>query len=297
MFLSLTGRAPLPLSKALRFDTALAGTPTAPLAERRGAWQPPLPSRYGLGLRSPVHALLADAEGVWAWAPDDAHAAATRHASVPAWFEAHPGCDVRLWVAAQLTRSPDRPHAAAHDDEAALRSRARQEFIHRHGRVAAAWALATWKNDAARGVCALAGIDLNVMNRDASRHGVRVQSVVPWWYHAFLAAKRCVSALNQAEQGQVCVVEGAHVAWITTTRGLLADVQQRALETASVGALQTLITEATVRRDGLGTATVVLGQGLADGASTGGLNALVLGRLDGQQPPLWLRPSAHEALH
>ena len=297
MFLSLTGRAPLPLSKALRFDTAVAGTPAAPLAERRNAWQSPSRNRLGLGLRSPVHALLADAEGVWAWAPDDAHAAATRHASVQTWFEAHPGCDVRLWVAAQLTRSPDRPHAAAHDDEAALRSCARQEFIDRHGRVAAAWALATWKNDAARGVCALAGIDLNVMNRDASRHGVRVQSVVPWWYHAFLAAKRCVSALNQAERGQVCVVEGAHVAWITTTRGLLADVQQRALETASVGALQTLITEATVRRDGLGTATVVLGQGLADGASTGGLNALVLGRLDGQQPPLWLRPSAHEALH
>ena len=148
MFLSLTGRAPLPFSRALRFDTAVAGTPTAPHTERRGAWQSPL--RYGVGLRSPVHALLADAQGVWAWAPDDAHAAATRHASVQTWFEAHPGCDVRLWVAAQLTRSPDRPHAAAHDDEAALRSCARQEFIDRHGRVAAAWALATWKNDAAR---------------------------------------------------------------------------------------------------------------------------------------------------
>ena len=297
MFLSLTGRAPLPLSKALRFDTALAGTPIAPLAERRGAWQPPLPSRYGLGLRSPVHALLADAEGVWAWAPDDAHAAATRHASVPAWFEAHPGCDVRLWVAAQLTRSPDRPHALAPHDEAALRSRARQEFIERHGRVAAAWALATWKNDAARGVCALAGIDLGVMNRDASRHGVRVQSVVPWWYHAFLSAKRCVSALNRDEQGHVCVVEGTQLAWITTARGLLADVQQRCLETASVAALQAVITAAGVARHRAGAVPVVLGQGLADGARTRGLTALVLGRLDGEQPPLWLRPSAREALH
>jgi hypothetical protein len=46
-----------------------------------------------------------------------------------------------------------------------------------------------------------------------------------------------------------------------------------------------------------GPAPVVLGQGLIDGACTRGLNALVLGRLDGEQPPLWLRPSAREALH
>ena len=297
MFLSLTRRAPLPFPKALRFDTAVTGASDSPVEEPGSTWPSPLRYGLGLGLRSPVHALLADAEGVWAWEPDDAHAAATRHASVKAWFETHPGCDARLWVAAQLTRSPDRAHASAHHDEAALRSRARREFVERHGHVAAAWAVATWKNDAARGVCALAGIDLNVMNQDAGRHGVRVQSVVPWWYHAFLAAKRCVNALNQAEQGHVCVVEGAQVAWITTARGLLADVQQRSLEAASVGALQAAIAAAAAQRKAPGPAPVVLGQGLVDGASTRGLNALVLGRLDGEQPPLWLRPSAREALH
>lgn len=293
MFLSLTGRAPLPFSKALRFDTAVPGLSVAQLTERRSTWQSSL--RHGLGLRSPVHALLADADGIWAWAPGDAHAAATRHTSANAWFEAHPGCDVRLWVAAQLTCSPDRHRDSADHDEEALRSRARRDLIERHGHVAAAWALATWKNDAARGVCALAGIDLSALNQEASRHGVRVHSVVPWWYHAFLAAKRCVNALNHAEQGQVCVVEGAQIAWVSTARGQLADVQQRPLESARIEALQAALTAAAARTPG--PAPVVLGQGLVDGAHTGGLNALVLGRLDGDQPPLWLRPSAREALH
>ncbi|MBC7483642.1 MAG: hypothetical protein H7337_17480 [Rhizobacter sp.] len=293
MFLSLTGRAPRPFSKALRFDTAMPSLPATRSAEPRGTWQSSL--RHGLGLRSPMHALLADANGVWAWAPGDAHAAATRHASAQEWFAAHPDCDVRLWVAAQLTCSPDRHRDSANHDEEALRSRARQDLIERHGHVAADWALATWKNDAARGVCALAGIDLSALNREASRHGVRVQSVVPWWYHAFLAAKRCVNALNQADHGQVCVVEGAQVAWVTTARGLLADVQQRPLESASIGALQAALNAAAAQTPG--PSPVVLGQGLADGASARGLNALVLGRLDGDQPPLWLRPSAREALH
>lgn len=293
MFLSLTGRAPLPFSRALRFDTALPGLPTAQVTEQRSTW--PSSLRHGLRLRSPLHALLADADGIWAWAPGDAHAAATRHASAQEWFAAHPGRDVRLWVAAQLTCSPDRHRDSAEHDEEALRSHARLDLIERHGHLAAHWALATWKNDAARGVCALAGIDLGALNREASRHSVRVQSVVPWWYHAFLAAKRCVNALNHAEQGQVCVVEGSQVAWISTARGLLADVQQRPLESASIGALSAALSAAAEQTPG--PTPVVLGQGLADGACTRGLNALVLGRLDGDQPPLWLRPSAREALH
>lgn len=293
MFLSLTGRAPLPFSKALRFDTAAPDLSTARFAEQRGTW--PSSLRHGLRLRSPMHALLADATGVWAWAPGDAHAAATRHASAQDWFAAHPGRDVRLWVAAQLTCSPDRHRDSAQHDDEALRLSARQNLIERHGHVAAAWALATWKTDAARGVCALAGIDLGALNREAGRHGVRVQSVVPWWYHAFLAAKRCVNALNHAEHGQVCVVEGAQVAWVRTVWGLLADVQQRPLESASIGALNAALTDAAAQAPG--PTPVVLGQGLTDGACTRGLNALVLGRLDGDQPPLWLRPSSREALH
>jgi hypothetical protein len=38
---------------------------------------------------------------------------------------------------------------------------------------------------------------------------------------------------------------------------------------------------------------VILGQGLVDGAKTRGLGGVVLGRLDGEQPPQWLRPSFH----
>lgn len=293
MFLSLPARAPLPLSKALWVDTAVAGWPAAWRPQRESAGQ--FPWRHALGQRRPVHALLADSSGAWSWGPDDAHAAATRHASLPAWFKANPGCDMRLWLSAELTRSLDHHHASAHRDDETLRSSAHREFIERHSPAAAAWALTTRTSDAGRGVRALAGTDLNVVNREAGWHDVRVRSVVPWWYHASLVARRCVNALNQADRGHVCVVEGREIAWITTVRGLLADVRQGSLEAATVGALQAVIAAAAAQSPG--PAPVVLGQGLVDGARTSGLSALVLGRLDGDQPPLWLRPSGRTALH
>ena len=74
--------------------------------------------RRALGRARPVHALLADAHGVWAWDPRDCHAGATRHASVSTWLKRHPGCDLRLWVGAELAHSlvsgsgPDRGSAS-----------------------------------------------------------------------------------------------------------------------------------------------------------------------------------------
>ena len=178
--------------------------------------------RHGLRRRGPVHALLADGQGVWAWSPADPHAAATRHASVQEWIKTHPGCDIGLWVSGQLVHSLERNPVSVPQDDEALRSNARRELVDRHGNGAADWALATWKNDVARGVCAHAGIDLGKLNQHAREHGVRMQSVVPRWFHAFQEARRCVDALNHAVNTHVCVVEGRQIAWIVTARVLLA---------------------------------------------------------------------------
>jgi hypothetical protein len=43
--------------------------------------------------------------------------------------------------------------------------------------------------------------------------------------------------------------------------------------------------------------TLVLGQGLVDGGDTRRIDALVLGRLDGDAPPQWLRPCTQAEIH
>ena len=295
MTFSTTGRVALPFPRNLRFDGVLPGLPTPRVAERRDAWT--LPLRRSLGLRAPVHAVLADSNGAWAWNPRDPHSAAKRYASVQDWIKRHPGCDVRLWVSGQLVRSLARDHATTVQDDDALRSTAKRAFIARHGDAAAGWALATWRNEVSLGVCALSGIDLPALNEHAGRHAVRMQSVVPWWYHAFQEARRCVSALSRAQQAHVCVVEGEQIAWISTARGLLVDVEQALLPSASIDALAAELRERTDKAQANRLKPVILGQGLQNGSRTHDLDALVLGRLDGDQPPQWLRPSVTKDMH
>ena len=308
--------------------------PALAMTAERGLWK--LPLRRALGLARPVHALLADAHGVWAWEPRDCHAGATRHASVSAWLARHSGCDLRLWVGGELARSMVPAGAALHDEAGkdsgidshsdtpsddhrdtqfnpaldsavALRARARRELMQRHGAVAQHWPLATWHTRIGLGVCALSGIDLPALTLQARHDQVRIRSVVPWWYHAFSQAARCVNALNHAPAATVCVVEGRQLAWISTTRGEIAEVQQTVLENATVAALHAALTQRAQRAGErrattaiTTTPTIVLGQGLTDGAQTqelAALNALVLGRLDGAQPPQWLRPSLGREMH
>ncbi len=292
---SLTTHGSPPFARALRFEIALPSLPAIDVVASPKARK--TAQRRGLGLRNPLHALLADAHGVWAWAPHDRHAPAVRHASVADWMRVHPGTDMHLWVSGHFVRNLRRDPGANHPDDATLRSQARRELIEHHGEGAANWPLATWKNEAALGVCALDGLDLEDLNQHARRHGVRMHSVVPWWYHAFQEARRCVNALNHALRGQVCVVEGRQLAWIDTAAGQLAEVRQTTLSSAHVGALGDAIQSMTMRDSDPATPAVVLGQGLEDGARTHGLKALVLGRLDGQQPPQWLRPSFQENAH
>lgn len=293
--LSLFGRTMLPFSRAFHFDAVAPALHVARAASARSATQPAL--RQRLGLRTPAYALLADAHGVWAWSPRDSHAPATRHPNVEDWVSNHPGCDMRLWVAGDLVHSLAQTSAPTLEDDEALHSRARLDLVEQHGLSAAKWALATWKNDAARGVCALAGIDLAALTEHGRRHGVRVRSVVPWWYHAFQEAKRCVNGLNDAPSGNVCVVEGRQIAWLSTTRGLLTDIRQVSVDDDSIESLGEAIRRLTRHSKDRVETTVVLRHGLKDGARTHPLNATVLGRLDGEQPPQWLRPSERIERH
>jgi hypothetical protein len=291
--MSLTERAVLPFAKALGLDVGVPGAEAARVNDRsrsRSAAQ-----QRSLSLRPLVHAVLADADGAWAWSPDDPHAAATRHASVQSWIEEHPGRQLRLWVSGSLVRSLERGSGCDHADDVALRAYARRAFVERHGDDAGLWALATWRNNAALGVCALAGIDLGMLSQHARRHDVRMQSVVPWWYHAFQEARRCVHALNHAAHGLVGVVEGRQLVWIATTKGQLSEVWQTSLEAACVEALRAELGRTAASH--MASKTVVLGQGLVDGARCAGLDAWVLGRLDGEQPPQWLRPSLRDEMH
>ena len=295
MTLSLTLQPLLPVSRDFHFIAALPGAQISPIQVRKSKWANPW--RHAQGVRGPVHALLADGQGVWAWSPSDPHAEATRHASLQDWITSHPGCDIGLWVSGQLVHSLERNPVSAPLDDEALRSNARRELVDRHGDGAAEWALATWKNNSARGVCALAGIDLDKLNQHAREHGVQLQSVVPWWYHAFQEARRCVDALNYVGNGHVCVVEGRQIAWITTTSGLLTAVRQSTLNTACIADLRLEIDKVVAQTTEYRLAPIVLGQGIEDGARTTDLNALVLGRLDGVQPPQWLRPSFQQDMH
>jgi hypothetical protein len=243
------------------------------------------------------HAVLVDANGLWAWNPHDAHAGATRHASLPCWVEKNPNSEMQVLVSAPLVRSVCQLTGNPLESDAAARERARRALIEVHGHIASSWPLAVWASSMARGVCALAGIDLTALRRHALRHDVEVQSIAPWWHHAFEEAKRCVSALNQAKQSYVCVVEGVQIAWISCSGGELAEIRQLRLTTPTVDALRLKIAELCADCPvTFGPAdripTVVLGQGLTDGARTRSLDAVVLGRLDGDQPPQWLRPSA-----
>ncbi len=292
--LSLNDAPLLSMAGDIRFDVVVADALKRRVKPFRG-WSREL--SHGLGLRGPAHALLADAHGVWAWAPGDRYAAAKRHGSVREWMRAHAGTDVRLWVSAEFTQSIEDIASLSPRDDAGMRSHARQAFVDRHGDEAATWPLATWQNDVSRGVVALAGIDLDALRRHGAQNDVRIRSVEPWWHHALLEAKRCVPALAHAANAHLCVVEGRAAAWITLARGVMSHVRRCVLEDASVSSLNETIEQMKADRAGDDVPIVVLGQGLVDGGDTARLGAHVLGRLDGDQPPQWLRPSTQNEVH
>ena len=217
MTLSTIGGTALSFAGGIHFELTAPHHEVTPAPARRRAWATPL--RRGLGLRNLVHELLVDAHGVWAWAPGDSFSAASRHASVQRWIETNAGCDAHLWLASDLMRSAEGIDSSVHQSDTALRSNARRALVERHGETAATWPLATWKNKVTLGVLALAGIDLESLREQALLHGVRLQSVMPWWHHAFVEAKRCVNALNHVARAQVCVVEGQQIAWVVASHG------------------------------------------------------------------------------
>ena len=293
--LSITDAPLLSMAGDIRFDVIVAESARQRTVKPFRGWSRQL--RQGLGLRGPAHALLADAHGVWAWAPGDCYAAATRHGGVREWMRAHAGTDLRLWVSAELTQSIDDVAELPRRDDAGLRSHARQTFVNRHGDEAANWPLATWCNDVSLGVVALAGIDLDALRRHGVQSDVRIRSVEPWWHHAFLEARRCVPSLGRAASAHVCVVEGRAAAWIALSHGVMSHVRRCVLAEANVDALRLMMARMIADHDGDAVPTVVLGQGLVDGGDSSRIEALVLGRLDGDQPPQWLRPCTQVEVH
>ena len=143
-----------------------------------------------------------------------------------------------------------------------------------------------------REVDARAARPLDSLGDTAARNAVRLRYVAPWWQHALKMALACVSSLQRVDAGLVCVVEGSSVAWIRLCGGRPTAIGQSTLPCPSVVALGDEIDRLDAARGAPPALTVCLGQGLVDGARTGALRGLVLGRLDGSQPPLWLRPGA-----
>ena len=291
--LTLNDTPLLSMAGDIRFDVIVAETLRRPIRPFRG-WSRHV--RRGLGMRGPAHALLADAQGVWAWQPGDQYAAAQRYGGVREWMRSHSGSDVRLWVSGELTQSIEDVTALPPHD-AGLRSHARQALVERHGDAAASWPLATWRNDVARGVVALTGFDLDVLRHQGVESDVRIRSVEPWWHHAFLEARRCVPALAASSFAHVCVVEGRAAVWITLSHGVMSTVRRCVLDEPTVASLSATIARLNALGLGGGEPTVVLGQGLVDGGDTRALDAHVLGRLDGDQPPQWLRPCTQIEVH
>jgi hypothetical protein len=292
---SLNQTSMLSIAGDLRFDAMGPDVTVYRTKTPFSVW--PRQLRYRLRPRGVAHALLADARGVWAWAPGDCYAAPKRHSGVRDWMRSNPGSDVRLWVSAELTRSIEDIATLPHRDDAGMRSQARQALVDRHGDIAATWPLATWRNELARGVVALAGIDLDALRRHGAQNDVRIRSVEPWWHHAYVEAKRCAPALARASNAHVCVVEGLAAAWITLSNGMLNHVSRCVLEAANVDALCATIARMRTDRKPEAVPTLVLGQGLVDGGDTRRIDAFVLGRLDGDRPPQWLRPCTQAEIH
>jgi hypothetical protein len=299
--LSLTPQPPLAMSGLMRLADAKASQERPSRPTKPTAAALPWTDRRA-GQRPIEHAVVLDAQGIWAWNPRDPHAAAQRHESLARWVEKNPHSHLRVFVSGLLVHSVCHSDELSEVDEATARGQARQKLIESHGHVASNWPLAAWGNSVARGVCALAGINLKALTRHASRHEVTVKSVEPWWHHAFEESKRCVSALKSTRCGHVCVVEGQQIAWITSVNGVLAHVRQIRLATPTLSALcaamqehSALTTLDQTSHDAV--RPVVLGHGITDGARTRSLDAIVLGRLDGEQPPQWLRPSHRNDFH
>jgi hypothetical protein len=286
---SMVNLAGTPLAGHFGFEHASARKTRALHAARH--WLRALPR--SVGLRRPQQSVFIDAKGVWSWAAGDALTPATRVDNMDEWFARHPGTNLAIWTSAQLLHNLGCDAATARIDDAAFDRHARQQLLMRHGEDARQWPTAMWRTRSGRGVCALAGLDLPAVWRQAQRHDVRVQSIIPWWYHAYKTALQCVGSLRDAPSAAVCIVEADQVAWIACSNGAMTSIVQRVLEAPTVAALAHEVNILRSHSARPVEPIVLLGQGIEDGANMQQLPGLVLGRLDGQQPPVWLRPDGH----
>lgn len=200
--------------------------------------------------------LLLLADGLWD--------GARRWPSFDDWCQAHPHRQCALWLSSHLLHElVCDPELPLRDDLAVL-AWAQPQLQHYHGEAASAWALAAWQQGRHRGVSALHGVALQALKLSASRHGVRLSGVRPWWSLVLPLALRRHAVLRGA-QARLLVVEGRGVAALDLRRGQLTGLALRRLDDATPQALADWKAE----QPGAADVTVAVGYGLAPGAISG----------------------------
>jgi hypothetical protein len=244
--------------------------------------------RLRMRLRGECHTLFVQSDRVWSWGVGGSAAAAS-YASVQDWCDSQPGARARLILSGQLTRQLSAAGIELPlNDPSVLASWARHQLSHYHGESAQAWPMAPWLDGRQRGVCALHAADLASWQAHARLRGVGLVSARPWWSVALRAVSAAHPDWGSSPDLGLAVVEGRQLTWVACSQGLVTEVRQRWMDSATHTALAAMVAELA---DTLpqGSAIAVCGHGLAPTTEPSRLRALSVGSLDGVAPPIeWM---------
>ena len=166
---------------------------------------------------------------------------ATRHTNFGAWCQAHPGQACALWLSAwgvhELVVDPSLPLTG----DSALLAYAQPLLAHYYGDAAADWSLTPWQAAGRRGVSALHGWPLPILQAQARGAGVHLRSVRPWWCQALAMAAQRNALLMRADTARLLVVEGLLVSVLDLRKGALHGLVQRRLAAPTQAALAALL--------------------------------------------------------
>lgn len=258
---------------AVAHASARASAPDAPLAlHAPSAWRRSL-GRFLRRARGilPLHTLYLQPQGVLAWNTVDARttdAGATATATFvnfAAWCRVNPNTDIRLFVSGHLLHSliVDPVMCLRGDD--AVRSYARQQFVHYHGAPARLWPLAVWAGARYSGACAAHSVDLDAIRATAGIQGVHVHSIAPVWSAGLASLTRRVPSLSRPGPRALALVERSLVTWMIADAGTITSIQQRYLDAPRTGPLTELLDRLDAETGPFAQPPVVVGWGLEDG--------------------------------
>ncbi len=188
----------------------------------------------------PRHTVYLQAHGLHAWrhaSGTHADTIATAYASFDSWCVANPGADATAYVSGHLLHSLVVDPAMALDDDAAVRSYARQQFAHYHGAEARRWTLAAWCDDFGAGACALHALDLGALRVTAAKHDVQLRSVAPAWSAGLRSLAAFKPSFAAPGLHALALVEGTLLTWLAVDSGRIIAMQQRFLDAPRGAAL------------------------------------------------------------